>query len=85
MNKLKIDVSVDSSDSLKVKNPTSLYAKAPHVYVRKSEGFFANFRLISAAILLGLYYGFPWITWNGNQATVTLAPSVTIAILTFFS
>ncbi|MFT5520309.1 MAG: cytochrome c oxidase accessory protein FixG [Enterobacterales bacterium] len=75
MNKLKIDVSVDSSDSLKVKNPTSLYAKAPHVYVRKSTGVFANFRLISASILLGLYYGFPWITWNGNQAVLFDMPA----------
>jgi len=39
----------ESSASLKVKNPTSLYSKAPTVYVRKSVGRFADLRLIARA------------------------------------
>ena len=65
----------DSSDSLKVKNPTSLYAKTPTVYVRKSSGTFANLRSLSAFVLLGLYYGFPWINWNGSQAVLFDLPA----------
>ncbi len=64
-----------SSDALKIEHPTSLYAKSPTVYVKKSEGYFANLRLISAWILLGLYYGFPWINWNGTQAVLLDLPA----------
>jgi len=63
------------SDALKEQHPTSLYAKAPTVYVRKSSGFFANLRLLSSWLLLGLYYGFPWINWNGNQAVLLDLPA----------
>ena len=66
---------VDSSDDLKVQNPTSLYAKTPTVYVQKGVGRFANLRSIAAWVLLGLYYGFPWITWNGNQAVLFDLPA----------
>ena len=65
----------DSSDNLKVKNPTSLYAKTETVYVRKSSGRFADLRGLSAWILLGLYYGFPWISWNGSQAVLFDLPA----------
>jgi len=75
MTKQKEESDKDSSDTLKVKNPTSLYAKTPTVYVKKSTGRFANLRLISAWILLGLYYVFPWINWNGNQAVLFDLPA----------
>ncbi len=46
----------------------SPYAKRKKVYPRWSTGLFAHLRLISAWALLGLYYGLPWLQWNGRQA-----------------
>ena len=65
----------ESSDSLKVKNPTSLYAKSPTVYVKKGSGRFSNLRLMAAWALLAIYYGLPWLTWNGNQAVLLDLPA----------
>jgi len=73
--KTVIDVKQDSSDVYKVKNPTSLYAKAPKVYVRKVTGYFANLRTLAAWMLLGLYYGLPWLTWNDRQAVLLDLPN----------
>ncbi|MCP4414234.1 MAG: 4Fe-4S binding protein, partial [Gammaproteobacteria bacterium] len=64
-----------SSDELKEKNPTSLYAKAETVYVKHMKGRFANLRSLAAWILLGLYYVFPWISWNGRQALLFDLPA----------
>jgi len=71
----KTDSREESSDSLKEKNPTSLYAKAETVYVKHMTGRFANLRLLAAWILLGLYYVFPWISWNGQQAVLFDLPA----------
>lgn len=65
----------DSSDLLKVKRPTSLYAKAPKVYSRKVTGYFANLRTLAAWLLLGFYYGMPWVNWNGRQAILLDLPN----------
>ncbi len=75
MAEIKSGSSGESSDSLKEKNPTSLYAKAETVYVKNMTGRFANLRLIAAWVLLGLYYVFPWITWNGKQAVLFDLPA----------
>ncbi len=69
------NIKQDSSDVYKVKNPTSLYAKAPKVYVRKVTGYFANFRNLAAWMLLGFYYGLPWLTWNDRQAVLLDLPN----------
>ncbi len=66
---------IESSDVFKVKNPTSLYAKAPKVYSRKVTGYFSNLRALAAWLLLGLYYGVPWITWNDKQAILLDLPN----------
>ena len=75
MSKVEIESKNDSSDVFKVKNPTSLYAKSPKVYSRKVTGYFANLRNLAAWLLLGLYYGVPWLTWNGNQAILLDLPN----------
>ena len=75
MNNLKVESKSESSDVFKVKNPTSLYAKAPKVYSRKVTGYFSNLRALAAWLLLGLYYGVPWITWNDKQAILLDLPN----------
>jgi len=75
MSKKNVDVKQsDSSDVYKVKNPTSLYAKAEKVYSRKVTGRFANLRTLAAWLLLGFYYVVPWISWNGRQAILLDLP-----------
>ena len=46
----------------------SLYFKAPKIHPKNSDGVFARLRVLSACLLLGWYYGSPWLTWNGRQA-----------------
>jgi cytochrome c oxidase accessory protein FixG len=48
----------------------SLYVAEEKVYPREVEGRFARLRTLSVWVLLGIYYVFPWIEWNGRQAVL---------------
>ncbi|WP_027853613.1 cytochrome c oxidase accessory protein CcoG [Marinobacterium litorale] len=52
------------------KETFDLYAKREHIYVKYYKGFFKNFRIISGAIMLLMFYGFPWLQWDGRQAVL---------------
>ena len=45
----------------------SLYARHKKVYPRMVQGFFANLRIIMAAITLGVFYGLPWLNWGADR------------------
>jgi cytochrome c oxidase accessory protein FixG len=45
----------------------SLYAKREKVYPREVHGLFAAMRVAAVFILLGLFYGLPWLHWDGQQ------------------
>ncbi|MEJ2345926.1 MAG: cytochrome c oxidase accessory protein CcoG [Gammaproteobacteria bacterium] len=45
-----------------------IYAKHTKVYAREVHGIFASLRLLGVVVLLGMYYGIPWLSWNGRQA-----------------
>lgn len=45
----------------------SLYAKREKVYPREVHGLFAAMRVSAVLVLLGLFYGLPWLRWNGQQ------------------
>ena len=45
----------------------SLYAKREKVYPREVHGIFAAMRWLAVFVLLGLYYGLPWLHWEGKQ------------------
>jgi cytochrome c oxidase accessory protein FixG len=49
---------------------TDLYQKRNKIYPGTVKGIFANMRLVASILLLGLYYVFPWIQWNGHQAVL---------------
>lgn len=53
----------------------SLYQKKEKIYPRKVNGFFDRLRSISVYVLLGIYYIFPWITWNDRQAVLFDLPA----------
>ena len=50
------------------------YEKRKKIQLRKVTGLFAKLRVTSVLALLGLYYIFPWIQWNGHQAVLLDLP-----------
>ncbi len=47
-----------------------LYKKREKIYPREVHGIFAVLRNLTMVTLLGLYYGLPWVDWNGRQAVL---------------
>ncbi|EAR61690.1 cytochrome c oxidase accessory protein CcoG [Neptuniibacter caesariensis] len=52
-----------------------LYAKREHIYVKNYTGIFKKFRQISSFIMLLMFFGFSWITWDGRQAVLFDLPN----------
>jgi cytochrome c oxidase accessory protein FixG len=52
-----------------------LYRADPKIYPRETDGRFQRLRWAAAAVLLGLYYAMPWLTWNGRQAVLFDLPA----------
>lgn len=52
-----------------------LYAKHEKIHPRKDSGLFNNLRNSSVVILLGVFYVFPWLNWNGRQAVLWDLPN----------
>lgn len=44
------------------------YAKHEKIYPRQVHGLFVRLRVTALIVLLGLFYGAPWLTWEGRQA-----------------
>lgn len=53
----------------------SLYQKRRKIFPKIVSGKFNNLRVLSAWLLLGIYYGVPWLTWNGQQAILFDLPA----------
>lgn len=52
-----------------------LYAKREHIYVKYYKGLFKNLRIASGFVMLAMYFGFPWLQWNGQQAVLFDLPN----------
>ncbi len=48
----------------------SLYAKRQKIYAREVHGLFAGLRVAAVVLLLGIYYGLPWLQWGARQAVL---------------
>jgi len=46
----------------------SLYQKQPAIQVRSVEGWYANWRRALVVLTQLVFYGMPWLLWNGRQA-----------------
>jgi len=46
------------------------YAKHQKIYPRQVHGLFARLRVTALVVLLGIYYGLPWVQWEGRQAVL---------------
>ena len=52
-----------------------LYAAQPKVYPREIDGRFARLRIAAVLALLGIFYVFPWLQWDGHQAVLFDLPA----------
>ncbi|MCG6872791.1 MAG: cytochrome c oxidase accessory protein CcoG [Gammaproteobacteria bacterium] len=52
-----------------------LYERAQKIYPRQVTGIFAMWRTIAVIVLMGIYYGLPWLTWDGRQAILFDLPA----------
>ncbi|MEX8492889.1 4Fe-4S binding protein, partial [Sphaerotilus sp.] len=48
----------------------SLYQKSKKIYPRAVHGFFSNWRWALVWITQIVFYGTPWLQWNGRQAVL---------------
>ena len=63
-----------------------LYAAHRKVHARSVTGRFNRLRVAAVFALLGLYYGLPWVRWDGHQAILFDLPARKFHLfgLTFF-
>jgi cytochrome c oxidase accessory protein FixG len=52
-----------------------LYKKREKIYPREVHGLFAGLRVLAMVALLGIYYGLPWLSWDGRQAVLFDLPA----------
>ncbi len=52
-----------------------LYKKRQKIYPREVHGIFARMRTLAMIALLGIFYGLPWLQWNGHQAVLFDLPA----------
>jgi polyferredoxin len=55
--------------------PTGLYQAERKVYPRDVRGRYDTLRRIAVVVLLGMYYVFPWLPWDGRQAVLFDLPA----------
>ena len=53
----------------------ALYQKRRKIHPREVHGLFARLRTLGVFVLLGLYYGVPWIHYSGHQAVLFDLPA----------
>jgi cytochrome c oxidase accessory protein FixG len=53
----------------------SFYAKHVKVHPREVSGRFNTLRGVAVFALLGIFYGFPWLRWDGRQAVLFDLPA----------
>jgi cytochrome c oxidase accessory protein FixG len=53
----------------------ALYAKQPRIYPREIDGRFQRLRTAAVFWLLGMFYLFPWLGWDGHQAVLFDLPA----------
>ena len=57
-------------DSTLVDEGVGMYVSERKIYPRDVDGRFQKLRTVAVFVLLGMYYLFPWLEWNGRQAVL---------------
>jgi polyferredoxin len=52
-----------------------LYASERKIYPRDVQGIFQRWRHLAIFVLLGIFYAFPWLRWDGRQAVLFDLPA----------
>ncbi|MCB1588503.1 MAG: cytochrome c oxidase accessory protein CcoG, partial [Xanthomonadales bacterium] len=52
-----------------------MYVKPPKIYPREISGRFQRLRTAAVFWLLGMFYVFPWLSWDGRQAVLFDLPA----------
>lgn len=55
--------------------PTSMYVSEKKIHPRDVDGRFQRLRTIAVWALLGMFYLFPWLRWDGRQAVLFDLPA----------
>ncbi|TDR39972.1 cytochrome c oxidase accessory protein FixG [Tahibacter aquaticus] len=55
--------------------PAALYQAEGKVYPRSIRGRYDRLRRLAVVVLLGMYYVFPWLQWDGRQAVLFDLPA----------
>jgi cytochrome c oxidase accessory protein FixG len=53
----------------------AFYKKHEKIFPREVSGVFARLRNLTVAVLLGIYYGLPWLNWGDRQALLLDLPA----------
>ncbi|GMV31173.1 MAG: cytochrome c oxidase accessory protein CcoG [Rhodanobacteraceae bacterium] len=61
--------------ALKDEPSAGFYQAEKKVYPREIRGRFDTLRRIAVVVLLGMYYAFPWLNWDGRQAVLFDLPA----------
>jgi cytochrome c oxidase accessory protein FixG len=48
----------------------NMYAKREEIYPREANGLYARWRWVCVWLTQIVFYGFPWLQWNGRQAVL---------------
>ena len=55
--------------------PASMYVSEKKIHPRDIDGRFQRLRKIAVWVLLGMFYVFPWINWDGRQSVLFDLPA----------
>jgi cytochrome c oxidase accessory protein FixG len=53
----------------------ALFARREKIFPREVHGMFAVLRVTAVLALLGIYYGLPWVNWDGHQSILLDLPA----------
>ncbi len=56
-------------------NDVGMYISREKIHPREVDGPFQRLRYLAVFVLLGIYYGIPWLQWDGRQAVLFDLPS----------
>ena len=58
-----------------VEEGNGFYVSEAHIQVRAVDGRFQRLRNLAVWVLLGMFYAFPWLRWDGRQAVLFDLPA----------
>ena len=58
-----------------VDDSSALYVSETRIQVRAVDGRFQRLRTLAVWVLLGMFYAFPWLRWDGRQAVLFDLPA----------